>query len=121
MTTTVTELAQDIGLARETDYYLMKDQLTEDELGLLYKVRKFAEADTLLEEVHETYRELGERHLAGRARISQGIYRHYAGNPQDGHRLIEEGLTRIDAQRDPKLAQAAPHQHIDAVFCQRGK
>jgi len=28
MTTTVTELAQDIGLARETDYYLMKDQLT---------------------------------------------------------------------------------------------
>jgi len=39
MTTTVTELAQDIGLARETDYFLMKDQLTEDELGLLYKVR----------------------------------------------------------------------------------
>ena len=29
MTTTVTALAQDIGLARETDYYLMKDQLTE--------------------------------------------------------------------------------------------
>src|SRR5207247_798998 len=43
MTTTVTTLAQDIGLARETDYFLMKDQLTEDELGLLYKVRKFAE------------------------------------------------------------------------------
>ena len=33
MTTTVTALAQDIGLARETDYYLMTDQLTEDELG----------------------------------------------------------------------------------------
>jgi len=47
MTTTVTELAQDIGLARETDYYLMKDQLTEDELGLLYKVRQFAEAEIL--------------------------------------------------------------------------
>ena len=47
MTTTVTELAQDIGLARETDYYLMKDQLTEDELGLLYRVRKFAETEIL--------------------------------------------------------------------------
>ena len=30
MTTTVTALAQDIGLARETDYFLMTDQLTED-------------------------------------------------------------------------------------------
>ena len=47
MTTTVTELAQDIGLARETDYYLMRDQLTEDELGLLYKVRQFAETEIL--------------------------------------------------------------------------
>ena len=42
MTTTDTALAQDIALARETDYYLMKDQLTEAELGLLYRVRKFA-------------------------------------------------------------------------------
>jgi len=47
MTTTVTALAHDIGLARETDYLLMKDQLTEDELGLLYKVRKFAETEIL--------------------------------------------------------------------------
>ena len=47
MTTTVTALAQDIGLARETDYFLMKDQLTEDELGLLYRVRKFGETEVL--------------------------------------------------------------------------
>src|SRR6516165_10750759 len=47
MTTTVTALAQDIGLARETDYFLMKDQLTEDELGLLYRVRRFAETEVL--------------------------------------------------------------------------
>jgi hypothetical protein len=45
--TTVTALAQDIGLARETDYFLMKDQLTEDELGLLYRVREFAETEVL--------------------------------------------------------------------------
>jgi glutaryl-CoA dehydrogenase len=47
MTTTATALAQDIGLARETDYFLMKDQLTEDELELLYKVRGFAETEVL--------------------------------------------------------------------------
>src|ERR1700683_2335938 len=47
MTTTAAALAQDIGLARETDYYLMTEQLTEDELGLLYRVRKFAETEIL--------------------------------------------------------------------------
>jgi hypothetical protein len=47
MTKTDIALAQDIGLARETDYYLMTEQLTEDELGLLYRVRKFAETEIL--------------------------------------------------------------------------
>jgi glutaryl-CoA dehydrogenase len=47
MTTTITALAQDIGLARETDYFLMKDQLTKDELDLLYTVREFAETEIL--------------------------------------------------------------------------
>jgi glutaryl-CoA dehydrogenase len=47
MTTTVPALAQDIGLARETDYFLVKDQLTKDELDLLYKVRAFAETEIL--------------------------------------------------------------------------
>ena len=47
MTTTDTALAQDIGLARETDYFLMKEQLAEDELELMYKVRKFGETEIL--------------------------------------------------------------------------
>ncbi len=46
MTTTVPALAQDIGLARQTDYFLMKGQLTE-EPGLLHGVRKFAETEVL--------------------------------------------------------------------------
>ena len=58
MTTTDTALAQDIGLARETDYFLMTDQLTEDELGLLYQVRKFAETEVL--PVVNAYWERGE-------------------------------------------------------------
>src|SRR5260370_35868909 len=47
MTTTGTALAQDSGLARETDYFLMTDQLAEDELRLLHRVRKFAETEVL--------------------------------------------------------------------------
>jgi len=58
MTTTVTALAQDIGLARETDYFLMKDQLTDDELELMYKVRKFGETEIL--PVVNPYWERGE-------------------------------------------------------------
>jgi glutaryl-CoA dehydrogenase len=34
-------------LARETEYFLMKDQLTEHELELLYTVRRFAETEIL--------------------------------------------------------------------------
>ncbi len=58
MTTEVTALAQDIGLARETDYFLMKEQLTEDELELMYKVRKFGETEIL--PVVNPYWERGE-------------------------------------------------------------
>ena len=58
MTTAVTALAQDIGLARETDYFLMKEQLTEDELELMYKVRKFGETEIL--PVVNSYWERGE-------------------------------------------------------------
>src|SRR5271169_7179220 len=58
MTTADAALAQDIGLARETDYYLMTEQLTDDELGLLYRVRKFAETEIL--PVVNPYWERGE-------------------------------------------------------------
>ena len=58
MTTAVTALAEDIGLARETDYFLMKEQLTGDELELMYKVRKFGETEIL--PVVNPYWERGE-------------------------------------------------------------
>jgi glutaryl-CoA dehydrogenase len=40
-------LVEDIGLARETDYFLMKDQLTEQEKEIFTKVRAFGEAEVL--------------------------------------------------------------------------
>jgi glutaryl-CoA dehydrogenase len=40
-------LVQDIGVARETDYFLMADQLTEQETEIIAKVRAFGEAEVL--------------------------------------------------------------------------
>jgi len=51
-------LVEDIGLARETDYFLMKDQLTDQEKEIFAKVRAFGEADVL--PVVNDYWERGE-------------------------------------------------------------
>jgi glutaryl-CoA dehydrogenase len=40
-------LVEDVGLARETDYFLMADQLTEPEKEIFAKVRAFGEAEIL--------------------------------------------------------------------------
>ena len=40
-------LAEDIARARGTDYFLMKDQLTDQETEIMYKVRAFGEAEVL--------------------------------------------------------------------------
>jgi hypothetical protein len=41
------KLAENIGVARGTDYFLMKEQLTRDEQDILYSVRKFGETEVL--------------------------------------------------------------------------
>ena len=51
-------LVEDIGLTRETDYFLMKDQLTEQEKEIFAKVRAFGEAEVL--PVVNEYWERGE-------------------------------------------------------------
>jgi len=51
-------LVEDIGLARETDYFLMKDQLTDQEKEIFAKVRAFGEAEVL--PVVNEYWERGE-------------------------------------------------------------
>src|ERR1700761_2545943 len=40
-------LVEDIGLTRETDYFLMRDQLTDAEKEIFAKVRAFGEAEIL--------------------------------------------------------------------------
>jgi glutaryl-CoA dehydrogenase len=61
MTTTdpnTSSLADQIGLARDTDYFLMREQLTADELTILLKVREFGEQEVL--PIANDYWERGE-------------------------------------------------------------
>jgi glutaryl-CoA dehydrogenase len=52
------ELADGLALSRETDYFLMKEQISAEEFGLLEKVRRFGEAEIL--PVVNDYWERGE-------------------------------------------------------------
>jgi tetratricopeptide (TPR) repeat protein len=66
--------------------------------------RRLPEAIGLLDTVHGLYQECGERHLAGRALIKQGINVHYDGRPEEAVKLIRGGIAMLDPERDPQLA-----------------
>jgi tetratricopeptide (TPR) repeat protein len=66
----------------------------------------------LLSMVTEVYDESGERHLAGRARITHSIYAALRGRSDDALRLSEEGLARIDPAQDPLLVMTALHNRL---------
>lgn len=69
-------------------------------------------AAQLLELVTRFYDEAGERHLSGRALISQSIHASRADDKQAAIHLNLEGLRRVDRTRDPALAMAALHNRM---------
>jgi tetratricopeptide (TPR) repeat protein len=82
--------------------------------------RQFALAFAALDYAFETYLELGEKHLAGRAYIVKAIYSHYSGDPSDALRLGEIGLALLDKDREPELLFFAIHNQIQfLVACDR--
>lgn len=74
--------------------------------------RRFAEALVLLEAVHSLYERHGDRHNAGRALISKGLYTGYSNAPERAIELITAGLAMIQPARDPKLVVSAVHNLI---------
>jgi len=73
---------------------------------------RFAEAHQLLDGVYTLYRERGDRHLAGRAQIGKGISVGTGGDPETAIALLGQGLSAVDARRDPLLILAAIHNLI---------
>jgi len=88
---------------------LLEARLSDVSASLLADRRCFEEAGEALDTVHAIYQRRGDRHLAGRALISKGIYVGYGGAPEEAIRLLREGLSLIKAERDPALVYAALH------------
>ncbi|HSS47340.1 MAG TPA: hypothetical protein VLX28_00205 [Thermoanaerobaculia bacterium] len=101
-------------LQRATELFLQgtKDDLLGARLfdvqASLYAARRhFDLALTSLSIVADVYRRHGDEHLAGRALISKGIYAGYKGDAEEAVRLIAEGLSSLDAGRDPGLVSSS--------------
>jgi hypothetical protein len=88
--------------------------------SLLADQRRLAEAGQLLLKVHDFYGRMGDRHLAGRALISRGIFAGYDNDPRRALALLVEGMELIDVQRDTRLAVQAVHAILwNLVHCGR--
>jgi tetratricopeptide (TPR) repeat protein len=95
-------------------------RLIELEASLAADRRQFALASNNLLKVYEFYQQEGDDHMAGRALIKRGLYSGYAGDPEEGFRLLGEGLALIDETRDPSLVYAGVHnQFVFLIDCGR--
>lgn len=77
-------------------------------LASYYSARRFFDlACSVLAMVTAIYQRLGNSHLAGRALVSQGIYRGYQGHAEDAIELVSLGLSFVDQENDPGLVLSA--------------
>lgn len=77
--------------------------------------RRFGDALQLIEGVRVLYEELGERHLAGRALVSQAIFEDYQGESSRALLHFREALTLLDPERDPRLFASTQLSALDAL------
>lgn len=71
--------------------------------------RRFGEALDLLDIVYRLYESHGDRHNAGRALISKGLYTGYNNAPEEAIEFLGAGLAMINPAADPKLVISAVH------------
>ncbi|RPH56928.1 hypothetical protein EHM82_02400 [bacterium] len=77
--------------------------------SLLSDQGRFEAAAELLDVVIDIYTELREAHRRGRALISKGVIIGHAGWPEEALRLLREGLSFLDWEREPRLVLMARH------------
>jgi len=100
---------------RGTGDPLVVARLADLNASLLSDQRRFAEAVEILDRVHRLFTELGEKHLAGRALISQGLFMGLNDEPRKAILRLSEGLALIDAEREPGLLISAFHSIITSL------
>jgi tetratricopeptide (TPR) repeat protein len=87
-------------------------RVADVEASLRTDQRQLPQALRLLSGVCRTYREIGERHLTGRALMSLGQCTYYAGDAAEAARLLEEALSLLDKERDAQLAATALKDYL---------
>lgn len=91
---------------------LLKARILDVLASLRVAQRRFETAHVLLDRVHAIYAAAGDRHMAGRALISRGLYATYQQRPAEALDLLMRGRALIDPRRDPKVALSAVHDSI---------
>ena len=71
--------------------------------------RRFGDALPWLAAARRLYAESGDAHQAGRVLLSLGLYLGYAGDVERGGRMLLQGLSEVDLEREPELEISAIH------------
>lgn len=74
--------------------------------------RRMGEALALLDAVYEIYESHGDRHNAGRALISKGVFIGCSSDAEQAVVLLSAGLAMIQPAADPKLILSAVHNLV---------
>jgi tetratricopeptide (TPR) repeat protein len=104
-----------IHLERGSGDPLLKTYADEVEASLRKDQRRFRESCSLLDEVYQSYMEVGERQLAGRALVSKGINLRLLKAPSDAVKVLRKGIELLNARRDEKLFVVAQFNLLDAL------
>ena len=102
----------DLGSGDET----LQIRLMDLEASLAADRRRFDLAAHYLSRVIDFYQRTGDRHLAGRATISRGLFTGYCGNLNAAIRLLQEGLSMVDELREPRLVYTAVHNQLHFII-----
>ncbi|HEX4966441.1 MAG TPA: tetratricopeptide repeat protein [Thermoanaerobaculia bacterium] len=100
-------------LARGTGEPMERAVLLDLKASLLRAQRRFADSLRLLARAIRIFRQLGERHRAGRSLVNMSIVHFFAGESKQAIPLLYEALDLIDASREPRLLLAAWNNLID--------
>lgn len=95
-----------------TAHELLGARLLDIQASLDADRRRFPDTFESLDVVHAVHLRHGDSHLAGRALLKKGLFVGYNGAPEGAVALLEQGLSMIDAKRDPGLLAGAQHNLV---------
>jgi len=103
-------------LDQGTGELIIQAHLYDMESSLRRAQRRVDEALSLLDQACRIYRQLGDRHLAGRTLMRKGTCLLYAQRPREAVRWLRRAISLLDSTRDPELSATASHNLLDALI-----